>query len=100
MRNFRTYDLAVSYYYQAKLVSLPAFLRTQLLRCTSSVALNLLEGNAKTSRADRRRFYEIALGSFRESLAVCDLEPKACAKLLAHADQLGASLYCLVRSLS
>jgi four helix bundle protein len=42
-------------------------LKDQLNRSSSSVALNLAEGSAKDSRADRYRSYRIALGSFREA---------------------------------
>jgi four helix bundle protein len=98
-RSFRAYDLAVQFYRQSKSVKLPQFLRVQLLRASSSVALNLLEGNAKSSVDDRCRFFEIALGSLRESTAICDLEPAACASLRTIGDQLGATIYCLIRSL-
>jgi four helix bundle protein len=95
----RTYDLAVQFYRHCKAVKLPQFLRQQLLRASSSVALNLLEGNAKSSLDDRCRFFEIALGSLRESTAICDLEPTSCQSIRPIADQLGASLFCLIRAL-
>ena len=51
----------------------PHGLKDQLMRAASSVALNLSEGSAKDSRADRRRFYLIAFGSVRECEAIIEL---------------------------
>jgi four helix bundle protein len=99
MKTFRTYELAVDLYNHAKSVKVPSFLRSQLLRAASSVALNLAEGNARNGRADRRKFFNIALASLREVQSVMRLEPKACSNLFVVADELGASLYCLQRSL-
>ena len=99
-KTFRTYDLAVGFYRDAKTVQLPSYLRTQLLRAASSVALNLQEGNARSSRAERRNFFNIAFASLRETQAVIALEPLACKHLVLSADKLAANLYCLRRSLS
>lgn len=99
-KTFRTYDLAVQYYHDAKTVQLPGFLKTQLLRAASSVALNLQEGNARSSRAARRNFFNIAFASLRETQAIIQLEPLACKKLTTVADQLAAHIYCLRRSLT
>ena len=50
-----------------------ASLRDQLLRAAESVVLNIAEGAGRTSRDDKRRIYEIALGSIVECGAVLDL---------------------------
>ena len=73
LHTFRSYQLAVQFYRLAVGVRAPRHLKDQLHRAASSVALNLSEGSAKTSDADRRRFYEIALGSCRECEAVVEL---------------------------
>lgn len=65
MRNFRTFDLAVQYYHAVKSLKLPGHLRSQLLRASASIVLNLAEGYGKFSRADQRRYYQIAFGSVR-----------------------------------
>ena len=65
MASFRTLDLAKGYYRLSREIRLPAHLKDQFLRVSSSVALNLAEGNAKSSKKEKLRFYEMALGSFR-----------------------------------
>jgi four helix bundle protein len=42
-------------------------LADQLLRSTESISSNIAEGFSRLGRKDRRRFYEYALGSARES---------------------------------
>jgi len=49
-----------------------ASLRDQLLRAADSIVLNIAEGAGRTSRDDKRRFYDIALGSLTECAAVLD----------------------------
>ena len=47
-------------------------LRDQMLRAADSVVLNIAEGAGRMARDDKRRFYEIALGSLLECAAVLD----------------------------
>ncbi len=93
LQNFRSYQLAVQFHRLVKALKLPSYLKDQLLRSSSSVALNIAEGSAKLSRADQRRFYAIALGSLRESQAALDLLGSASAEVTRLADQLGGHLY-------
>jgi four helix bundle protein len=67
MKAFRTLDLAIQYCSLVENINIPSNLKSQLLRSASSISLNLSEGNAKLSFADKKRIYQIALGSFRES---------------------------------
>ena len=96
LKNFRTYQLAIEFYRRCQEVKAPGFLKSQLLRAASSVALNLSEGTAKTSAKERQRFYGIALGSLRECQTALELNETNVLSLLDLADHLGASLYRLV----
>jgi four helix bundle protein len=93
LSQFRTYQLAVEFHHSCRSVAMPGYLKTQLLRASSSIALNLAEGSGKPSSRDQLRFYFIALGSLRESQAALDLAPVRHAGLVTLADKLGASLY-------
>ena len=97
--NFRTYELAVQFYRLVSKFKVPYHLRGQLQRAASSVALNLAEGSAKPSPKDRARFYRIALGSFRESVAVLQLLEIHNAELSEIMDKLARHLYKLCKAL-
>ena len=97
LKTFETYQLAVEFHRQVREVRFPAYLKDQVLRASSSIALNLAEGSGKESVKDQRRFYFIALGSFRECEAVLDLCPPAEPSIREFADRLGGCLYRLCR---
>ncbi len=50
-----------------------AYLADQLKRAVSSILLNLAEGNGRRSLKERRRFFDIAIGSATESAAILDI---------------------------
>jgi four helix bundle protein len=97
MKNFRTFDLAVAFYRSVQTLRLPAYLRDQLLRAASSVALNLAEGRGKQTIADQKRFFSIALGSVRECEAVLILAGLQDRQAMRTLDSLGAHLYNLIK---
>lgn len=99
MKTFKTLDLAAQFYNLAKGLRLPSHLRDQMLRASSSIALNLSEGNAKLSPKEKRRFYQIAFGSLRECQTILRLECAGDPRLHDLADHLGACLYKLTRPL-
>ena len=93
LAKFRTYHLAVEFYREASRLKCPAHLKQQLLRASSSVALNLSEGSARPTAVDRLRFYFIAFASMRESQTILDLVPSSPTSLKELADRLAAHLY-------
>ena len=98
VNNFRTYDLAVSFYYVCKKLSVPSFLRNQLDRASSSIVLNLAEGDARQSCNDRKHFFHIAYGSLSERKAILVLATNDNAsKAINLADSLGAHIYRLIQ---
>ena len=98
MRNFRTFNTAVSFYHKARTLKLNSTLKEQLSRAASSIALNLAEGRGKNSSKDQLRFFSIAFGSIRESQAIlilAELESSDTWKLL---DNLAAQVYLLIKN--
>ncbi len=95
LQKFRTYQLALDFYQQCDHLSVPMHLRDQLKRAAASIVLNLAEGSAKPTEKDRKRFYSIALGSYRETQAVLQMTRNF--ELLRKSDHLGACLYKLSR---
>jgi four helix bundle protein len=65
--------LAKSLHKECVKLNLPYYMQDQLNRASLSAALNLAEGSAKPTVADKKRFYNIAFGSAREVQAVLDL---------------------------
>ncbi|MCM2322914.1 MAG: four helix bundle protein [Oligoflexia bacterium] len=98
LTQFRTYHLAVQFHHSCRLAKMPGYLKTQLLRASSSVALNLAEGSGRPTARDQQRFYSIAMGSLRECQAALDPSPTRYPQLVATADHLGASLHKLCRA--
>ncbi len=66
MKTFRTLVLSEKFYGLSEETDLRGNLRDQLLRASSSIALNLSEGNAKSSIKEKKRFYGIAYASLKE----------------------------------
>jgi four helix bundle protein len=98
MKTFRTLDLAIEFYEKAQNLKVEGHLRDQLLRGSSSIALNLSEGNAKFSVNEKKRFYQIAYASQKECQTILKLLKITDDAILGCLDQLGASLFKLVKS--
>ncbi len=69
-----------------------------MLRAASSVVLNLAEGSARATHADRLRFYRIALSSQRECTAILAIAPNMNPSVVQLCDRLGGHLYRLAKS--
>jgi four helix bundle protein len=93
LNQFRTYQISLEFYKSCSDLKLPRHLKDQLVRASSSIALNLAEGSAKPTKKDQMKFYFIAFGSLRECQAILSLSGKTSSTLLDQADHLGASLY-------
>jgi len=98
MKPFFTLELAIEVYELSINLRLPSHLKNQYLRACSSIALNLSEGSAKPTRADRKKFYYIALGSLRESQTILKLHGSASGMVWQKLDFLGICVYKLCRS--
>jgi len=91
LKSFRTYQLALQFYKEAKGLRLKTPLRDQYQRALLSILLNLSEGSAKPTAKDRRRFYFIALGSWREIQTILLIQEEG--DLYKKCDVLAAHLY-------
>lgn len=96
MKTFRTFNLATKFYNEAKETRFKKkCIQDQFDRALLSVVLNLAEGTGKPTSKDRRKYYHIALGSFREVQALLIVTDNKF--LLQESDSLGAHLYCLCK---
>ena len=96
MRNFKTFDLAVEFYRLSRTLSLPKALKEQLNRAASSIVLNLAEGRGRPSTRDQIRFFNIAMGSLRESQAILTLGDYEDSLAWKKLDSVGAALFRLI----
>lgn len=98
MKNFRTYDSAIEFYRLARTAKVNSTLKKQLDRASSSIVLNLAEGRGKTSKADQKRFFEIAFGSVRECQAILTLANLETSQAWLKLDTIAAMLFKLIRN--
>ena len=98
MKTFRTLELAEKFYHLSEKTDLKGNLRDQLLRASSSIALNLAEGNGKNSVRDKKRFFQTAYGSLKECQTLFRLAKVSDPEICKTADHLGACLYKLLKS--
>ncbi len=96
MKRFRTYQIALSFYKDCKRLRLQNPIKNQFERASLSIVLNLSEGSAKPTRADRRKFYHISLGSLREVQTLLDIISDEA--LINQANILGGYLYKLCKN--
>ncbi len=90
--------LAVEFYHLTQKLSIKGHLREQLLRASSSIALNLAEGRGKSSIKDQARFFQIAFGSLRECQAILILANLQSTQEWKKLDCLAAHLFNLLRN--
>ena len=98
MKNFTTFNLAVEFYRLTQTLRIKAHLREQLLRASSSIALNLAEGRGKSGIKDQARFFQIAFGSVRECQAILILANLESSEQWIKLDCLAAHLFNLIKN--
>jgi four helix bundle protein len=98
MKTFRTLELAIQFHEYTEELKVTGHLRDQLLRASSSISLNLSEGNAKFTVKEKKRFYQIAYASLKECQTILRLIKNSDVELDKKADHLGASIYKLMKS--
>ena len=96
MKNFKTYELAKEFYKECQNLKLKAPFKDQFDRALLSIVLNIVEGSAKPTAKDRKRFYSIAMGSLRETQAILDLCNYRVQ--LQKSDSVAACLYKLIQN--
>ncbi len=97
MKNFRTYQLALSLYQECQRIKIKnAVIRNQFERASLSIVLNLAEGSGRLSVNDKKRFYAIALGSLKETQCLLLLLNEQ--GLLTQSNHLNAMLINLIKS--
>ncbi len=95
---FRTLDLAVEFYRIVQGIDVKGHLKDQLIRASSSISLNLSEGNAKGTVNEKRHFFQTAYASLKECKTIFQLMKLDRGECIEKADHLGASLYRLIHS--
>ena len=98
MKNFRTYQLALAFYRSCRALQAKGAIRDQLERASLSIALNLAEGTAQQSKAQRKKFYQISYASLKESQCILEIL-EANTVTQNEANTLGAHLYKLIHAL-
>jgi four helix bundle protein len=97
MKNFRTYQLAVSFFRLCNKLKLPMHLSDQLRRASVSIVCNLAEGRGKPTRKDQLKYFHIAFGSVRECQALLTLAELDNSELYKLLDSIAAHLYLLIK---
>lgn len=98
MKTFRTLEVSVEFYEMSEESDIKGNLRDQLLRAASSISLNLAEGNAKRTVAEKKRFYQMAYASSQECKTILRLAKLGDPQIADTADKLSAWIYNLLKS--
>ena len=97
LKNFKTFQMALSFYRKTKSLNLKGEIKDQLERASLSIMLNLAEGSGKESLKDRRRFYSISFCSIREVQAIMLIIDNEA--LIKEIDLIAAACFKLVESI-
>ena len=95
---FRVLNEAIRFHQLVRALRLPSRkLKDQLVRAAESVALQLSEGNGRSSQQDRLCFFNRAYTSVKEAQTALVLGEVRDALVVDRADYLGAAVYRLTR---
>ena len=90
-----------------KLIKPEKYVTDQLGRASYSIVLNIAEGSAKSSKADRKNYFTTSRGSVFECVAILDImhqskdiDEKTYLENLILADELSRMLYKMISNLS
>src|SRR5262245_10924496 len=97
LKQFNAYQMAKQFYWSCKALKVHRVLHDQLVRASSSIALNLSESSGRRTPQDQRKHFAIAFGSLQECRAILELEKIGDENLHKLADDLAAILYTLSR---
>ena len=98
LKNFRTYNLAIDFCKLTKSLKVSGPLKDQLLRASTSIALNLAEGRGRRTTKDQLKFFHIALGSIRECETIFKILEVDDQIILNKLHHLVASTYLLIKN--
>jgi four helix bundle protein len=98
MKTFRTLELAIQFHESVTTLEISGHLRDQLFRAATSIPLNLSEGNAKRTVAEKKRYYQMAYASVQECRTILKLAKASDSDIHDTADKLGAWIYKLLKS--
>lgn len=99
MKEFRCFEMAKLTYQSCMGIKVNRHLKDQLIRSSSSVALNLAEGRARRSKKEQLHFFSIAYGSIQEVKAILDLEGLNHDQAYKNANLTGALIFRLIHAI-
>ncbi len=98
MKTFKTLELAIEFFETVEKAPFQGHLRDQIYRASSSISLNLSEGNAKRSVREKKRFYQMSYASLKECQTLLRLLKNKNSELDERANHLGACLFKLMNA--
>jgi four helix bundle protein len=98
MKNFRTLKSAVEFYSLTQTLTLKGHLKDQLSRASLSISLNLAEGASRHTLKERKRFFNIALGSLRECQVLLMILGYENTEIWNSLDSVAAQLFRLIQN--
>ena len=110
-QNLEVYKKAKAFHLDCKKIIIEKkpdpYVKDQLGRASFSIALNIAEGSAKFSKADRKNYFITARGSVFECVAVLDilsdqsiLTKEELENNAKKADEISRILYAMIKNLS